>query len=112
MNSVFFDIALSHLRPLTKLGASISTELACKCDIITIRKEAKRIEIAYEPYGPPSCDVKFGSEHLKRIEVDVAFLSGQRMGGGDKSAAAITALENDLQAYIEALYPILEHELR
>ena len=112
MDSFFFDIALPRLQSLASLGASITTELACKCDIVVIRKSAKRIEVIYEPYGPPFCVVKSGDEYLKRIEVGVQFPSAQRMCGGDKTTAALQALQDDLHSYIDALYPMLEDELR
>ena len=111
MTSVFFDIALPKLQRLASTGASVTTELACKCDIVIVRKGAKRIEIVYEPYGPPFCNVKT-SDDFKRIEVAVEFRSAERMGRGEKTDAALSALKHDLHSYIDTLYPLLEHEFR
>lgn len=112
MDSIFFDIALPRIGRLTSVGASVTTELACKCDIVSIRKGNKRIEIAYEPYGPSFCDVKSDGGDRRRIEVDVAFPSVARMVRGDKTAAALAALQSDFRAYIDALYTVLEDELK
>jgi hypothetical protein len=110
MSSLFFDIALPRLSRLATFGAIVDTELSCKCDVVKLRKGAKRIEVAYEPYGPPFCDVKYADGPARRIEVVVPFLSG--LGSGDKTSAALTAHEDDLRAYVDALYPKLEAELQ
>lgn len=112
MDSVFLEIALPRLRRLASMGASITTELTGRCDIMIIRKGAKRIEICYEPYGPPFCDVKSDGEEFRRIEVAVPFLSAEKMGRGDKTEAALAALTDDLCGYVDRLVPILEDELK
>ena len=111
MDSFFFDIALPRLSGLACSGATVDTERSCRCDIVKLRKGSKCIEVVYEAYGQPFCDVHADSA-VRRIEVDLPFLSGQRLGGGDKTAAAVIAHEHDLRKYIDALYPMLEAELR
>ena len=110
--SFFFDIAMPRLRGLAAFGATVGAERGCKCDIVTIRKGVKTIEVAYEPYGPPFCDIKYADGTKRRIDFKFASPAAERMGRSDKTTAVITALELEVIAYLDTLRPMLEAELR
>jgi len=112
MNSFFLEIALPRLHRLASAGVSITTEPTGRCEVVAIRKGAKRIQICYEPYGPPFCELNSNGEDSRRIEVVVPFPSAERMGRGDKTEGAIAELKSDLCRYVDGLVPILEDELK